>query len=225
MTEPTCGLDRCFLCRNCIPEWKQIISLRKRTFLIRKGKTLFQLGEEVKGIFFLYSGAVKIHAPWSDGREMILRFASGGDIVGHRSLGDASYSITATALEDTTVCFIDNEFFEVSMKANPHLTYKLMHFYAAELQEAERRMRDLTHREVKGRVAGALLDVWRLFGVNADNFIALTLTRQDIAAYAGTTYETVFKLFAELTAAGVITTSGKDIRIDQPEYLLRLAGR
>jgi CRP-like cAMP-binding protein len=225
MKELTCDLERCFLCRHCMPEWREVTATRKKTLLIRKGKALFTEGEEVKGIFFLYSGVVKIHGPWTDGREMIIRFARGGEIAGHRGLVDTVYPISATALGDTMACFISNEFLELSMKANPSLTYTLMHFYATELQKAEKRLRDITHMEVKGRVAGALLDIFRTFGVDENQFLALKLTRQDIAAYAGTTYETVFKFFTELTATGIITTSGKDIRINEPEKLTQLAAR
>jgi CRP/FNR family transcriptional regulator len=225
MKELICDLESCFLCRYCMPEWKEVTATHKKTLLIRKGKALFIEGEEVKGIFFLYSGVVKIHGPWTDGREMIIRFARGGEIAGHRGLVDTVYPISATALEDTMACFISNEFLELSMKANPSLTYTLMHFYATELQKAEKRLRDIIHMEVKGRVAGALLDIVRTFGVDENQFLALKLTRQDIAAYAGTTYETVFKLFTELTAAGIITTSGKDIRINEPEKLTQLAAR
>ncbi|WP_188931657.1 Crp/Fnr family transcriptional regulator [Puia dinghuensis] len=226
MQQLSCDLTRCFLCQHCIPEWKELIAVKKKTAMIKKGKPLFREGEKVEGIFFLYSGAVKIHAPWTDGREMIYRFARGGEIVGHRGLGgSAIYPISATALEDTTVCFIPNDFLETSLKANPSLTYTLMHFYATELQRAEKRMREMTHMEVKGRIANALLDIEEIFGRTADGTIAMTMTRQDIAAYAGTTYETVFKLFTEWTAAGTIVTSGKDIRIAQPERLKGLAGR
>jgi CRP/FNR family transcriptional regulator len=225
MKELTCDLATCFLCRHCMPEWKEVTATHKKTLLIKKGKALFTEGEEVKGIFFLYSGVVKIHGPWTDGREMIIRFARGGEIAGHRGLVDTVYPISATALEDTTACFVGNDFLELSMKANPSLTYTLMHFYAAELQKAEKRLRDITHMEVKGRIAGALLDILQTFGIDENQFLALKLTRQDIAAYAGTTYETVFKFFAELTTAGVITTSGKDIRIHQPEKLTQLAER
>jgi CRP/FNR family transcriptional regulator len=208
-----------------MPEWKEVTATHKKTLLIKKGKALFTEGEEVKGIFFLYSGVVKIHGPWTDGREMIIRFARGGEIAGHRGLVDTVYPISATALEDTMACFVGNDFLELSMKANPSLTYTLMHFYAAELQKAEKRLRDITHMEVKGRIAGALLDIFQTFGIDENQFLALKLTRQDIAAYAGTTYETVFKFFAELTTAGVITTSGKDIRINQREKLVQLAAR
>jgi CRP/FNR family transcriptional regulator len=185
----------------------------------------------VEGIFFLYSGAVKIHAPWADGREMIFRFARGGEIAGHRGLwgmgpeGAPLYPISATALEDTVACFVPNEFLESSLRANPSLSYTLMHFYAAELQKAEKRMRDLTHMEVKGRIANALLDIEDIFGRDAEGRIAMNLTRQDIAAYAGTTYETVFKLFNEWIAEGVIATAGKEIRLVQPEVLARWARR
>ncbi|HEV9035764.1 MAG TPA: Crp/Fnr family transcriptional regulator [Puia sp.] len=226
MPDIPCKLDHCFLCRHCMPEWKDVTALHRKTLNFRKGKSLFGQGEPVKGIFFIYSGAVKIHAPWGDGREMIIRWAKAGDIAGLRGLGgNAVFPISATALEDTTACFIPNEFLELSLKANPSLTYTLMHFYATELQAAEKRMRDLTHMEVKGRIAGALLDIAAIFGTNPEGFLGVTLTRQDIAAYAGTTYETAFKFFTELTAAEVISTSGKDIRINQPERLTRLAGR
>ncbi len=204
-----------------MPEWKEMTALKKETRLIKRGKPLFSEGDKVEGIFFLYSGVVKIHAPWVDGREMIIRFTRGGEIAGHRGLGgNAFYPVSATALEDTVACFVANEFLELSMKANPSLTYTLMHFYAMELQKAEKKMRDLIHLDVKGRIAGALLELEETFGTNEEGFLALTLTRQDIAAFAGTTYETVFKYFTELTAAGIITTVGKDIKINQPGRLL-----
>ena len=226
MPDIPCDLDYCFLCRHCMPEWKEMTALHRKTVTFRKGRPLFEQGDPVRGIFFIYSGAVKIHAPWGDGREMIIRWAKTGDIAGLRGLGgNTVFPISATALEDVTACFIGNEFLELSLKVNPSLTYKLMHFYATELQAAEKRMKDLTHMDVKGRISGALLDIAKTFGMSSEGLLGLTLTRQDIAAYAGTTYETVFKFFTELTAAGIITTSGKDIRINHPERLTQLAGR
>ena len=221
-----CGLDRCFLCQHCIPEWKEVIVLRKKTFLVRRGKPLFHEGEKVTGIFFLYSGTVKVHVPWTDEKDMIIRFARGGDVVGHRGLGGGElYPVSATALEDTVACWIPSDFLEATLRTNPSLTYTLMQLYAAELQTAEKRMRELAHMDVKGRIAGALLEIAALFGLDKDNYITVALTRQDIASYAGTTYETIFKFFAELGKMKAISTSGKSIRINKPEVLKKFIGR
>src|SRR5689334_13459120 len=118
MQAVSCNLSSCFLCSNCIPEWKEAIAVRKANSLIKRGKTLFREGDAVEGIFFIYSGAVKIHKQWTEDKELILRFAKGGDIVGHRGLVDAVYPISATALEDTVVCFIPNDFLEATLKTN-----------------------------------------------------------------------------------------------------------
>lgn len=220
MQDVTCNLNDCFLCQFCIAEWKEAVAVKKTTLFIRKGKPVFGEGEKVKGIFFIYSGSLKIHKQWVDGKELVLRFAKKGDIAGHRGLGGGdSYPVSATALEDSKVCFIANDFLEATLKTNHALTYRLMQFYAAELQKAEQRMRDLAHMEVKGRIASALLEISGFFGLDKNKFIAIPITRQDIASYAGTTYETVFKFFTELVAAKIISTSGKSIRIHEPGQL------
>jgi len=216
----SCDLSSCFLCRSCIPEWKELVALKKDTRFFKRGKQLFAENEKVKGIFFIYSGAVKVHKQWSDQKELILRFAKSGDIAGHRGLGgDDTYPIAATALEDTKACFIANDFLDTTLKSNPALTYKLMQFYATELQLAEKRMRNLAHMEVKGRISDAMIELANVFGLDKHQYISVPVTRQDIASYAGTTYETVFKFLTELGHSKIISTEGKKIRINQMEKL------
>ena len=220
MPKSSCNLRDCFLCRHCIPEWRGSIALEKKTFLFKKGKQIFKEGEKVTGIHCLLSGSVKIHKQWTDPKELIIRFAKAGDIIGHRGLGTGdTYPISATALEETKSCFIPVEFLEASLKVNASLTYQLMQFYALELQKAEKRMRDLALMEVKGRIATALLDICDFFGMDQKGQIALDISRQDMASFAGTTYETLFKFFQELTKANIISTSGKSIRLIDPDKL------
>ncbi|HCL82340.1 MAG TPA: transcriptional regulator [Chitinophagaceae bacterium] len=220
MANAHCNLNDCFLCRHSIPEWRPLIGLNKETKTFKKGKPVFIEGEPVKGIYFVYAGWVKIHKKWTHPRELIVRFAGPGDVIGHRGLGEEkNYPVSATALDDSTICFVPSDFLESSFKANPNLTYRFMQFYAGELQKAEKRMRDLVHMEVKGRIAGALLEISRLFGTNPEGYIALPISRQDIASYAGTTYETIFKTFNEWMEDTIISTSGKYIRLDKPDKL------
>jgi len=212
------------LCRFCIPEWKELIAIRKKTISIKKGRLLFREGDKVEGIFFLYSGSMKVHMHWGEEKELIIRFAGAGDILGHRGLGGREiYPISATALEDSIACFIPNEFFEATLQTNHAFSNQMLHVYATELQRAEKRMRDIAHMEVKGRIAGALIEIADQFGVDKEKYIRLTISRQDIASYAGTTYETVFKLFTELINSKTISTEGKRIKLLDVAHLKKLA--
>ncbi|OIQ93647.1 cAMP receptor protein [mine drainage metagenome] len=218
-----CDFKSCFLCRLSIKEWIPAIDINRKTFHFKKGELIFKEGDKVKGIYFIYKGTVKVHKKWGDEKELIVRIAKDGDIVGHRGLGSNTYyPISGTALEPTTVCFIDLDFFQSTLKVNHEFLYQLMIFFADELQESERRMRNLAHMPVKGRVAQALLLLKTKFGINEEGFIDISLSRQDLASFVGATYETVFRTINELTEEGMIETSGKSIYIKNEEKLLRI---
>jgi CRP-like cAMP-binding protein len=213
MSQPSCDLSSCFLCRHSQPEWRQLIALQKQTKNFKRGERLFEEGTPVTGLYFILSGAVKMHKHWGD-KELIVRFAGGGDIVGLRGLGSPlAYPISATALEATKACFVSTDFLEACLRTNPALTYELLHFYATELQRTEQRMSSLVHMDVKGRIASAVIAVSQAFGMGEDGYLNISISRQDIASYAGTIYETVFKVFSEWIQSGIISTEGKKMRI------------
>lgn len=210
-----CDLKTCLLCRLCHKEWAPAIAAHRTNFKVNKGEIIFKEGEEVKGIYFVYEGTVKVHKHWGD-KELILRFAKKGNIIGHRGLGkDFVYPVSGTAIEPTTVCFVDLDFFQASLKVNHDFLYELMQFFATELKESERNMRNLAHMTVKGRVMQALLTLEEKFGVTTNGFINIVISRQDLASFAGTTYETVFRVLNELTSENIIVMSEKQIKILQ----------
>ena len=145
---------------------------------------------------------------------MIVRFARNGDIVGHRGLGaDTIYPVSGTALENVTACFIPLDFFMSSLKINYDFMERLLLFFAEELKQSERKMRNLAHMSVKGRVANALLLLKNKFGVKPEGHINILLSRQDLASYAGTTYETVFRIMSDLAEQKILTADGKKITV------------
>lgn len=197
--------------------------MKKTTLSVKKGQTIFAEGEDMKGIYFVYNGVVKVSKQWGPEKELILRFARTGDVLGYRGLTEGlSYTVSATAVTAAEICHIPQNFLETLLQTNISFTYELLRVYAAELHKAEKRMRDLAHQDVKGRIALAIQELVQLFGLNDDNFISLPMNRQDIASYAGTTYETVFKIFNELIRNGILDTSGKNIRVNRPKALREL---
>jgi CRP-like cAMP-binding protein len=194
--------------------------------MVKKGESIFNEGEEMKGMFFVYEGCIKVHKKWDDEKELIVRFAKKGDIVGHRGLGsDLCYPVTGTAIETSMVCYVDLVFFQASLKVNYDLIHDLMMFFANELKASEKNMRNLAHMPVKGRVITALIRLRDKFGVDADGAIDIKLSRQDLASLAGTTYETVFRVLTELINEQLIDYAEKRIIISDVARLTALVER
>jgi CRP/FNR family transcriptional regulator len=218
-----CDLQSCLMCRLVLKEWKLPIESHRKNFLVKKGEVIIKEGDPVNGIYFVNKGKVKVHKTWGD-KELIVRFAGNGAIIGHRGLSTKSaiFPISATALEPTSVCFIDLDFFMSTLRVNSDLTLELMMFYADELQESERRMRNLAHMSVKGRLALSIIQLKDQFGTNDKGDINIELSRQDLAAFTGTTYETVFRMINELIKEDLISVTGKAISVKDPVGLRAL---
>jgi CRP/FNR family transcriptional regulator len=209
-----CDLKSCFLCTTCIPDWLPAIDANRQNFQYNKGEEIFKEGDPVQGIFFLYSGLVKIHKQWGSDRELIVHFVRKGEILGHRGLGkNLIYPVSATALEPITVCYLNMDFFRSTLKINNNLLFQLMVNCFDELEESEKKMRDLVHLPVKSRVAQALFTLKEKFGNNEEGFIDIALSRHDLASFAGTTYETAFRTLNEFIHDDLIAVENKKIRI------------
>ena len=217
-----CDLQSCFLCNLCLREWLPAIKSNKKTIHFNKGELIFKEGDDVKGIYFIFKGTVKVHKKWGKEKELIIRFAKTGEIIGHRGLGDEIiYPVSATALESTMVCYIDLDFFQTTLRVNNNFTVRLLLFYAEELQRSERKMNILAHMPVKGRIAYSLLSLKNKFGVTTNGEINIILSRQDLASYSGTTYETVYRILNEFVQEALITVNNKNIAILNEEQLKR----
>lgn len=209
-----CDLKSCFLCQLCLPEWLPAVVVQKRNYEVKKGEQLFKEGDAVNGIYFIYKGSFKVHKRWDKEKELIIRFARSGDIIGHMGLGKKPlYPVSATALEPAVVCYLDMDFFEATLKVNPGLTYQLMRFFANELQDSQRSMRDLAHMSVKARIAQAFVSLKQQFGLDENGFIHIEISKQDIASFAGTTYETLFKVLNDFTKQDIVMLTGRKIHV------------
>ena len=216
-----CDLATCSMCKSCKSEWLKAIDVNRKLIHYNKGESIFHEGENVNGMYFIFSGLVKVHKKWSDNKELILRFAKDGAIVGHRGLGgDTIYPVSATALAASDICFVDLDFFMATLKVNPDYLFDLMMFFAAELKDSEKRMRNIAHMNTKGRIGQSLITLQDKFGTDADGFINIEISRQDLASYTGTTYETLFKIMNELAEEKAIHIDSKRTKLlNKPKLL------
>lgn len=209
----------CFMCQNILPDWWDVINIKRNVIKVKKGQKFIEEGSDMAGVFFIQDGFVKVHKHWGE-REMIVRFAKSGEIVGHRGISaeNSLSPVSATAMQNSTLCFVELDFFKTLLKTNGTFAYELMMFYTEELQWSEQKMGSFIHLSVKERFVVNLLYLIKHFGLNEENILRIELSKTDMAAYIGTTYETMYRVIAEMENADILVFSGKQIEvIDLPK--------
>jgi CRP-like cAMP-binding protein len=96
-------------------------------------------------------------------------------------------------------------------------------FLADELQESEKKMRNLAHMSVKGRLCRALLSFKTQFGINENQALKIELSKQDISSYVGATYETLFRILNELIEDKAIVVDKRSIRLINEDKLIEFS--
>jgi CRP-like cAMP-binding protein len=73
-------------------------------------------------------------------------------------------------------------------------------------------------------IASVIYNIYKVFGLEkgSETKLSFTLSRKDIANQAGTRYETVVRVLADLKKEGVIQIDGKAIHILNVEKLVNI---
>ena len=221
----TCTHYKCFINKYCAPEWKPLITHYKVSDDYEAGSVIFSEGDEVKGIYQIYTGKIKVVSAHNTPNERIVRLAKSEELLGHRGLGGKMiYPVTAIALEKSQVTFIPIDIFNKTVKANPEFSFQLLMFFADEFKASEKRTKLMATMLAKEKVAVSILTIANAFGFHDDDptLLSYTPTRKEIAAIAGTTYETVIRELSRLERSNIILQEGKAIRVLDMKYLTSL---
>ena len=218
-----CTNTNCFVKMYCSEEWIQKISSSKFQVVYKQNQNIIREGELILGMFFIQKGKVKVYSTGLESRQHIVRYASDGHILGHMGLGIEKYSISAVAMEDSLICFIENDMLNEMFVANSKLSIGLMMYYSRELRKSETRMKNIAQMNVKEKVAEALLLMIEIFGLNKENELNVPFSREDIASSVGTNVESVSRQLTLLEEAeGFIEKRGRKIAILNAEGLKKI---
>lgn len=201
------------------------ISDSKTCSVYRKGQVLFNEGGHPFGVYCVNKGKIKVSIVGDEGKEQIVRLAKDGDILGYRSMIAAErYNATATALEDSQVCFIPRDVFLNSLKKDGTLSIEVMKLLSSQLKEAEIKLTHLAQKPVRERLAETLLFLKETYGFEPNtDVLSVQLSREEIANLVGTATETAIRLLSELNKDKIIELMGKKIRIINLRALIRTA--
>ena len=221
-------------CENCIirqfnslramskEELKQV-SDSKTTRTLKKGDALFEEGDRLNGVYCVRNGISKLSKLSANGKDQIVKLATKGEVMGQRSvIAEELTNLSAVAVSDMEICFIPKESITNTLHKNPNFTLEVLRHMAHDLKEADDVIVNMSQKNVKQRIAEALLYL-KNFGETEDGYLKLTLSREDIANVVGTATESAIRIMSEYRKKGYIQTSGKKIAIKDERKLRDLA--
>ncbi len=200
------------------------LSQVKEDLSFKKGDAIFEEGKTISGIYCLKDGKCKLSRLTGNGKEQIVRFIKGGDLVGYRSLfNDEPVTLTASALEDMEACFIPKEEIMHLVSINNKFAMGMLKEVCHVLKITNDSLAKMAQKSVKERLADTLLALEETFGTTTEGAIDLKLTRDELASYIGTATESAIRLISELKKEGIITIKNKMITIKDKELLIHIS--
>ncbi len=204
-------------------ELKDLAFPHKRILEFRKNDILFKEGEDVTGVFCLYSGKVKLVKRGFDQKVHIIRLAKSGDLLGLSSIDNARYEKSAVAIDFVTACFIPKNDLLDLLRRNSHFPLKIMKIICQEIEKTEQRLSELVRKTARERLADMLLNLKIMFGTDDNRYLNILLSRKDLADFIGTTNETCSRLMNDFQRKQLIHIESRKIQLLDLEKLKQVA--
>ena len=174
----------------------------------KKRDVLFLEGQAGVSVFVVQKGSVQLTRISSDGREIVIKTLSPGEIFAEVVLFEfESYPVSATAVTEAVVLVLAKTELTSLLDQNP-----FRNDFIAMLMQKQRYLTDrimyLTSRDVEARFFGFVKEQY-----GQRDVYEIDLSKKDIAGAIGATPETLSRLIQRLTDEGKIHWEKKQLSI------------
>jgi CRP/FNR family transcriptional regulator len=197
----------------------------KHHYEFKRGEMLFREGDEINGMYFIQSGVIKLEMNAETQRPFILRMIGPGQTMGHRFLNYTGLQpYTATAIEDTRVCFIELGFFKNLLQKNDLLQEEIRKIFLKEMRATEIKLLQIAQQTVREKVAGILVHLAETYNYKQTGMgIRVHIDRQEMADLAGTTKEQISRILADFDQEQLIRFRAKHFKYIAVDQLREIA--
>jgi CRP-like cAMP-binding protein len=221
----------CFLClTRHTSDWSELdrdalqaLDGARTAHSVKAGQVVFHQGARCLGVHCLARGTVALRYAEASGSSFVLRLAHPGEPLALEDvLAGDTYSVTAQALSDASVCFVHASALGAVLEAHPRLGQAFLRRLAGELQRSHQARAQIHALSVRSRIASLLLSLRDRFGsVDSEGCLNITLplSRQDVAALVGARSETISRAIRDLQSDGVATFEGRSVRVPDLDRL------
>jgi CRP-like cAMP-binding protein len=177
-------------------------------------------------VVVLLSGRAKVTTTGSTGREAIVAVRGPGDLIGELSAVDSGpRSASITTLEPLEALLLPGSRFAALIEQRPRIALVILRIVAGRLREADIGRAELGTSDVVGRVSLRVLELADRFGEQREGRIevALPMSQEELAAWAGASREAVSKALQVLRSLRIVETGRRHITVLDLDALRRRA--
>jgi len=184
-----------------------------------RGAFLFLEGQPCRGVFILCQGRVKLFTSSSEGKDIILRIAQPGEVLGlSAAVYGRPYLATAETTEPTQANFFRRDDFVNFLREHGDAAFRAAQVLSYDYHAAYEMVRTLGIAHSTPEKLARLILRWaaaaKQHGKNGEPIpIHVTFTHEEIASMIGTCRETVERLLSEFKRRQMIRLHGSSLTI------------
>ena len=184
----------------------------------KKGETILKQGGVPTHIVYLEKGIVKFNYENEINKNLILTIVSAPKILGGANLFYKDNNMFSfIAVEDCEVILIDAKVLENILMENSKFAMMMYQVASGMFKTAILNFISLAHKQKEGRIADIVL--YLAAEVYHDNTFFLSLTRKEMAEFAGCSTENVIMTLSKWQNEKIVAIDGKKIEIIDLEKL------
>ena len=178
----------------------------------KKGETILKQGGLPTHVVYLEKGIVKFNYENESGKNLILTIVSAPKILGGANLFYKDNNLFSfIAVEDCEVILIDAKVLEDVLMENSKFAMMMFQVASEMFKKSVMNFISLAHKQKEGRIADIML--YLAAEVYHDTTFLLSLTRREIAEFAGCSTENVIITLSKWQNEKIVAIDGKSIEI------------
>lgn len=178
---------------------------------IEKNEYLFKEGEKANFLYYILEGKAKISTMNDWGKELITEVAEKDSYCGLYAIIEGSaYAVGAQALERTSILQINKSKFLELLYSKKEISIEFLKLISGKKAETDTKLLAFAYGSVRERVAKSLED---LISGKEEGEPKVIVSREDLAAMAGTAKETTIRMLSEFKKEGLIQIDGSIITV------------
>lgn len=184
----------------------------------KKGETILKQGSLPTHIAYLESGIVKFNFENEINKNLILTIVSAPKILGGANLFYKDNNLfSIIAVEDCDVIMIDSKILENVLSENSRFAMMLFRTASEMFKTAVLNFVSLAHKQKEGRIADVIL--YLVQEVYHSQSFSLSLTRKELAEFAGCSTENVIMTLSRWQGEGIISINARKMEVSDIERL------